>query len=279
MEALGYYNGKYGKLEEMTLPITDRAVYYGDGVYEAAPTRNGVIYGLEAHLDRLYRSAGLLRIEVPMDKDALRAELCSMLTHMDSDVNVFYWQVSRGTARRQHPFPEGKANLMMMITPYHFPDLEQRVKCISLEDTRFLHCNIKTLNLIPSIMAMQQAKEAGCYEAILHRGERVTECSKSNVHILKDGRLITAPTDNLILAGIARSHLLEACASLGIPVEERPYTLQNLMDADEIFITSSTSILRRAEMVDGVPAGAKDEKRFEQIKTYLWDRLLRETDA
>ncbi|MBQ4451938.1 MAG: aminotransferase class IV [Clostridia bacterium] len=280
MEALGYYNGAYGPLDEMTVPMTDRAVYYGDGVYEATPTRNKVIYALDAHVNRMLRSASLLRIDMPMDTEALKAELKRMVALVDGGDNVLYWQLSRGTARRAHPFPEGtKANLMMMITPYRFPDLTQYVKCITLEDTRFLHCNIKTLNLIPSIMAMQTAKEQGCYEAILHRGGRVTECSKSNVHILKDGRLITAPADNLILSGIARAHLLEACAALGIPAEERPYTVKELMRADEILITSSTSFLRRAVSVDGQDAGAKDPENFEALKSYVWTRFLRETSV
>ncbi len=279
MEALGYYNGKYGPLDEMTVPMCDRAVYYGDGVYEATPTRNHKIYALDAHVSRMLRSADFMRIGLPLSPEALREELQRMVALMDSGDNVLYWQLSRGTARRAHPFPEGKANLMMMITPYAFPDLNAKVGCITAEDTRFLHCNIKTLNLIPSILAMQRAKEAGCYEAILHRGERVTECSKSNVHIIKDGTLVTAPTDNLILPGIARSHLLEACGALGIPFEERPYTLDELRGADEILITSSTSFLRRCERVDGEAAGAKDEARFAALRDYVWNRFVKETDA
>ena len=278
MNALGYYNGSFGPLDEMTVPMTDRAVYYGDGVYEATPTRNFKIYAIDAHVDRMFRSASMLRIEMPLSKEELKSKLKSMMTHMDQGDNVLYWQVSRGTARRAHPFPEGKANLMMMITPYKFPDLKTNVSLMTEEDTRFLHCNIKTLNLIPSIMAMQKAKENGCYEAILHRGERVTECSKSNVSILKNGTLITAPTDNLILAGIARSHILEACKALGIPFEERPYTVSELMDADEVFTSSSTSFIRRAEKVDGEAHFMKDEATFDKIRTYVWDRFVKETN-
>ena len=280
MQALGYYNGKFGDLDSMQIPMTDRAVYYGDGVYEATPTRNHVIYAIDQHVDRMFRSASLLKIEMPLSKEELKAELNRMVAQVEQGDNVLYWQVSRGTARRAHPFPEGaQPNLMMMITPYKFPNLDDNVKCITEEDTRFLHCNIKTLNLIPSIMAMQKAKEAGCYEAILHRGERVTECSKSNVHILKDGKIISAPADNLILSGIARAHLFEVAGKLGIPVEERPYTVAELMQADEIFITSSTSFLRRAVMVDGQPAGGKDAARHELLKNAVWARFIEYTNA
>ncbi len=278
MQAIGYYNGEYGPLEEMKIPMLDRAVYYGDGVYEATPTRNGMIYALDAHIDRLYRSAAYLSITVPMDKQTLECELKRMVALMDTGDNVLYWQVSRGTARRAHPFPEGHANLMMMITPYTFPDLSEQVRCITREDTRFLHCNIKTLNLIPSVMAMQAARERGCYEAILHRNGRVTECSKSNVHILKDGCLISAPADNLILAGIARSHLFEVCGHLGIQVVERAYDVRELMEADEIFTTSSTSFIHRVTSVDGIAAGGRDSARFEALRDGVWGRFVKATD-
>ena len=280
MQALGYYNGKYGPLDEMTVPMTDRAVYYGDGVYEATPTRNHIIYAIDEHVERMFSSASLLRIDVPFTREELKSELNRMVHLVEQGDNVLYWQLSRGTARRAHPFPEGtKPNLMMMITPYKFPNLDEYVSAITEEDTRFLHCNIKTLNLIPSIMAMQKAKDAGCYEAVLHRNGRVTECSKSNVHILSGGRLITAPTDNLILPGIARRHLIEACGALGIPVEERPYDLDALRRADEIFITSSTSFIRRCVKLDGIAAGGRDKERFEMLKNYIWQRFVSRTDG
>lgn len=279
MKALGYYNGEYGPLDEMKVPMTDRAVYYGDGIYEATPARNGIVYALDAHVARMFRSMALLRIPAPMAQEDVKKELTKMLGHLDDEELLVYWQVSRGTGRRAHPFPDSKPNFMMMITPFTPPDLSVPVKCITEEDTRFLHCNIKTINLIPSIMAMQKAKEAGCYEAILHRAGRVTECSKSNVHILKNGTLVTAPADNLILSGIARMHLFEACEKLGIPVVERPYTVSELMEADEIFTSGSSSFLRRVVEVDGKMVGSKDEKNTLKLQTYIRNRYLSETNA
>lgn len=280
MQALGYYNHEFGPLDEMRVPMTDRAVYYGDGVYEATPTRNYVIYAIDEHVERMFSSASMLKINVPFTREELKSELKRMVGQMDQGENVLYWQLSRGTARRAHPFPENvKPNLMMMITPYSFPNLEECVSAITEEDTRFLHCNIKTLNLIPSIMAMQKAKEQGCYEAILHRHGRVTECSKSNVHILKDGCLVTAPLDNLILPGIARRHLIEACRACGIAVEEKAYDLDTLKNADEILITSSTSFLRRCVKIDGNSAGCRDKERFQALKNYVWDRFIKQTNG
>jgi len=279
MKALGYYNGSFGPLDEMKVPMTDRAVYYGDGVYEATVVRRKVIYALDAHIDRLFRSCALLRIVPPMDKDGMKEELQRMVNETDDEIVLLYWQISRGTGRRAHPFPESKANFMMMITPLALPNLGETVTCITKEDTRFLHCNIKTINLIPSIMAMQEAKDAGCYEAILHRSGRVTECSKSNVHILKNGTLITAPADNLILSGIARMHLMEACRALGVDVSERAYTVDELMDADEVLITSSTSFLRRCAEVDGKSVGCRLDETVKNLQNYVLNRFYTETNA
>ena len=112
----------------------------------------------------------------------------------------------------------------------------------------------------------QKAKEAGCQEAVFHRGDRVTECAHSNCHILKDGILYTAPADNLILPGIARAHLIHICKKLEIPVSETPYTLKEMMDADEIFFSSSSALTCRIGEIDGKKVGCKDEKTFARIR-------------
>ena len=148
-----------------------------------------------------------------------------------------------------------------------------------MEDTRFLHCNIKTLNLLPSVMAAQKAKEAGCQEAVFHRGGRVTECAHSNCHILKDGILYTAPADNLILPGIARAHLIRVCKKLEIPVSETPYTLKEMMDADEVLVTSSTKLCVAASEIDGTPVGGRAPEALKNILDAVMDEYMEETKA
>ncbi|MBR3640565.1 MAG: aminotransferase class IV [Oscillibacter sp.] len=279
MERLGYYNGRYGPLETMTVPMNDRACWFGDGVYDAGPARNYHIFAIDEHIDRFYRSAEALRIEVPMGKDELRQTLNTLVRELDSGDLVVYFQVTRGTAVRNHPFPDGPSNLWITMSPYEVSDCRTPVQLITLEDTRFLHCNIKTLNLIPSVMASQKAAEAGCAEAVFYRaGGRVTECAHSNVHILKDGVLRTAPTDNLILPGIARAHLLRACGALGIPYREEPFMLGDLFDADEVIITSSGHLCMRADRIDGKAVGGKDGADFERLREYLVGEFLAATD-
>lgn len=268
MKNLAYYNGQYGELEEMTIPFGDRVNFFGDGVYDATYSRNYKIFALDEHIDRLYNSAGLLRIEIAQTKEEMKAILNEMLSKMDTGSNFVYWQVTRGAGVRNHIFPQdgSKANLWINIFHKDLVDTYKKVKLITKEDTRFLHCNIKTLNLIPSVIASQEAHEQGCQETVLHRGDRVTECAHSNVHILKNGVLITAPTDHLILPGISRAHLINSCKRLGIPVDETPFTLKEMMEADEVIITSSGSLCLAAEMIDGQSVGGKDPVHLKMLQ-------------
>lgn len=281
MKTLGYYNGNYGPLEEMTVPMNDRACYFGDGVYEATLAKNGKIFALKEHLDRFFNSAGLLKIEIPYTREELTSILYDMLAKMDDSEIFIYWQVTRGTGIRQHQFPAAgtKANLWIFMKPGKHGDSSKRLKLTDMEDTRFLHCNIKTLNLLPSVMAAQKAKEAGCQEAVFHRGDRVTECAHSNCHILKDGIFYTAPADNLILPGIARAHLIRICKKLEIPVSETPYTLKEMMDADEVLVTSSTKLCVAANEIDGTPVGGRAPETLKNILDAVMDEYMEETKA
>jgi D-alanine transaminase len=279
MKNLAYYNGKIGELEEMTVPMGDRVCFFGDGVYDATYSRNYKIFSLDEHIDRFYRSAALLRIKIGMSKEELKSLLYELVNKMDDGENFVYFQATRGTGERNHLFPdEQNANIWVNIFHKNIVDVYKRVKLITLEDTRFFHCNIKTLNLIPSVIASQTAKEEGCDEAVLHRDGRITECAHSNVHILKDGKLITAPTDNLILAGIARAHIIRACHALGIEVEERPYTLCELRNSDEIIISSAGSLCLGADMLDGKAVGGKAPELLRSLQDYLLAEFIHETE-
>ncbi len=260
MKELGYYNGTWGPLDQMTVPMNDRASWFGDGVYDATYCRNYKIYMLDAHIDRFFRSAELLKIKIPMTREELATLLQEMVLNVDSHEQFVYWQVTRGyEGSRAHNFSEPAlpGNLWVALTLRPVVDTYKPVKLMTMEDTRFLHCNIKTINLIPAVMATHTASEAGCYEAVFHRGDRVTECAHSNVSILKNGVFRTAPTDNLILPGIARANLIRFCGQLGIPVVEEAFTLEELRDADEIIVSSSGAFCIAANELDGRPAGGK----------------------
>lgn len=277
MKTLGYYNGKFDEVENMMIPMNDRACYFGDGVYDATLARNYKIFAIDEHIDRFFNSAGLLRIEVPYSKAELKELLQEMVNKVETGNLFVYWQVTRGTGMRNHDFPETPANLWIMLKPAELKGMDEKIKLITLEDTRFFHCNIKTLNLIPSVMAAQKTKEAGCQEAVLHRNGRVTECAHSNVHIIQDGMLKTAPADNLILPGIARAHLIAMCKKLGIPVNESPYTVDELMKAEEVIVTSSSQLCMVAESVDGKPVGGRQPEMIAKLQQALLEEFYAAT--
>ncbi|WP_238916853.1 D-amino acid aminotransferase [Clostridium sp. YIM B02555] len=281
MENLGYYNGKFGLLEEMTVPMLDRVCYFGDGVYDATYSRNHKIFALDEHIERFYNSAGLLGIKIPYSKEQVKEILKEMVLKVDSGEQFVYWQITRGTGMRNHAFPgdEVPANLWIMLKPLNIKDMSKKLKLITLEDTRFLHCNIKTLNLLPSVIAAQKTEEAGCQEAVFHRGDRVTECAHSNVSIIKDGILKTAPTDNLILPGIARAHLIKMCKAFNIPVDETAFTLKELMEADEIIVTSSGQFCMATSEIDGKPVGGKAPELVKKLQAALLNEFLEETNV
>ena len=279
MNNLGYYNGEIDLIENMKIPMLDRCIYFGDGVYEATFAMNHIIFALEEHVERIYNNANLLKINIPYRKEEIKAILSDLAKKVDSDKQFVYWQITRGTALRTHTYPKDiKGNLLVYITPLNFIGMkDEKIKLITLEDTRFFHCNIKTINLLPNVMASQAAEELGCEEAILHRGDRVTEGSHSNVHIIKNGVLKTAPTDNLILPGITRRHVIDICNNNNIPVSEKVFTVKELMDADEILITSSTKLVRAAKEVDGITVGGNAPEIVKVIKEEYMKKILRET--
>lgn len=279
MNNLGYYNGEIDLIENMKIPMLDRCIYFGDGVYEATFAVNHIIFALEEHVERIYNNANLLKINIPYRKEEIKTILSDLAKKVDSDKQFVYWQITRGTALRTHAYPKDiKGNLLVYITPLNFIGMkDEKIKLITLEDTRFFHCNIKTINLLPNVMASQAAEELGCEEAILHRGDRVTEGSHSNVHIIKNGVLKTAPTDNLILPGITRRHVIDICNNNNIPVSEKVFTLKELMDADEILITSSTKLVRAAKEVDGITVGGNAPEIVKVIKEEYMKKILRET--
>ncbi len=279
MKTLGYYNGKIDELEQMTVPMLDRACYFGDGIYDVSYCRNYHIYALEEHVERFFQSAELLRIIPPLSKNELATLLNELVQKLDSPNQWIYCQLSRGTGLRSHAFLEDdRANLWIMLKPAEIRDTYKPMRCITLDDTRFYHCNIKTLNLIPNVLATQATIEAGVDECILHRGDIVTECAHSNISILKNGTLITHPADEMILAGTGRAHLIACCRSFGMPIQEKKYTLSELLDADEILITSASALCIQVIEVDGKMVGGKAPHTVRQLQDALLKDFIEKTN-
>ena len=270
MENLGYYNGKYGRIEEMQIPMLDRVCWFGDGIYDATYAHNHKIFDMDAHLDRFYNSARLLDINMPVERARLEKLLTELVRKVDSGDQFVYMQVTRGSGLRGHVYARDiQANLWITLTPCPVADTYKKIDLITYEDKRFEYCNVKTLNLIPSCLAATAAARAGCDEAIFHRGDIVTECAHSNCSIFRDGRVITHPLTDHILPGTARLRLLDFAERLGYGVEEREYTLEELMNADEIVVHSTGSFCLAAKTVDGKAVGGKAPEMLKRIQDAL----------
>ena len=281
MSAVGYYNGLIGPIDTMQIPMNDRAVYFGDGCYEACFAVNGRLFRGAEHIDRFYGSLEGLRIPFPMSRERLQTEINRTVAASGEKSVLLYWQVTRGTDRRHHAFPapDVQPNLLITATP-KTADLEGApMRLIIAPDIRYRMCHIKTLNLIPNILAIQGAKEAGADEAVLHRDGVVTEGSHTNIHILKDGVLYTHPADRDVLPGITRTVLLEICEHCGIPVSETPFTVDEMKRADEVLVTSSSLGINSVSSIDGMSVGGGAAETAAGIVSAYRIRFTEETGA
>jgi len=257
-----YLNGQYLPLEEARISPLDRGFLYGDGVYEVVHAYRGFPFRLEAHVSRLARSLGELRIEA--DPGVLRAIVPELLRRdsLGAGESLIYLQVTRGAApKRQHAFPPPGTAPTVFAFAWAFTPLPEwynpGVRLVTLPDDRWARCDIKTTALIANVMGHQRANEAGGHEGIFIRDGAVTEGTLSNVWAVFGGEVRTAPLSNLILPGVKRAVVLECCRNAGIPVREEPILAHELPAAEEVFVTSTVHDVAPASQVDGrkMPAG------------------------
>lgn len=260
MPDIGFVNGRFTPLSETMVPVEDRGYQFGDGVYEVIRTYNGVPFQLEAHLARLSRSARAIEITEPYSFSDWAKHIAQGVALAGYRESKVYVQVSRGVAPRDHIFPPSLAPTAVM-TIREMKALDSTlsangVPAITSDDLRWGRCDIKSINLLPNLLARQHAKAAGAFEAILHRAEAVTEGSVSNVMTVQAGVVITPPESSWILPGVTRSVVLELARKAGIPVQERPMSLGELRAATEIFLTGTTVEILSVIRLDGAPVGA-----------------------
>ncbi|PAF21567.1 D-amino-acid transaminase [Terribacillus saccharophilus] len=244
--------------ESLLYPFEERGLQFGDGVYEVIRIYQGTFDLLEEHIDRLYRSAEAIRLEVPFAKDALISSLHQLSEKNDVQTDAkLYLQITRGSAPREHSFPDVPSNFYAYIEPSERPvsSLQQGVRAVLADDIRWELCYIKSLNLLPNILAKQTAKEEGAFEAILHKNGTVTEGSSSNVFIIKDQILYTHPAAKNILHGCVRSRVLALAPKAELQVKETAFTTDQLLQADEVFITSTTSEIMPVIEIEGKQIG------------------------
>lgn len=278
MKRIGYFNGRIDDLDTMQIPLCDRSVFYGDAVYDAVLVLDRKCFALDLHLDRLYNSCALTQIQFRMPRQELEAEIEKLLEVSPMGQAMLYIQVTRGAAPRKHEFPaNAQPNLIMYTAPIQLPPKDKRASLASVEDLRFQYCNIKTTNLMPNVFAAQKATSLGATEALFHRGERVTEAAHSSILMLKDGALVVPPLDELILPGITRAIAVKLCEDNGIPVITRIFTVEELLEADEIILCSTTKNLIYVFEIDGKAVAGKDRPLAEKIQTLFLEEVRRQT--
>jgi len=264
MSATVYLNGQFVPYEEAKIPVEDRAFLFADGIYEVVRVYGGRPFDLEPHLTRLARSARELRLPEP-DLEGLTRVTHELIRRNGLEEGTLYYQITRGVhAPRAHAFPARPVEPTVLVlthplSPEAIAEGERRrqegVRAITVPEQRWARCDIKSVSLLPNVLAKQQAVEQGAYEALFVRDGFVIEGSSSNVFAVIDGAIVTYPACNYILNGIARQRVIRDARALGYTVLEQGIPLAALGRCQELFITSTTSEVMPVVAVDGKPIG------------------------
>ncbi len=256
MEPMAWINGDITHLAEATISLEDRGYLLGDGVYEVIRVYNGFTFYFQAHLERLHKSAEAIRIVLPFRDEDIKKAAATLLEKSGYKDAYIYIQVTRGSARRDHLFPEETKPLMVIyvrpLDPLLPLDQVKPVSSITLPDQRWLNCHIKTINLLPNLLARQKANESGAVEAILYRQDNtVTEGTRSNVFAVIEGVIRTHPESNLILSGVSRNIVVKIIKDLDMKLDEQSFNRNELKKASEVWITSTSLEVCPVDFLDG----------------------------
>lgn len=230
--------------EDTSVDIEDRGYQFGDGVYEVVRVYEGEVYELDSHVKRLFRSAKEIDLTLEYTIEELKNAIEKVIAENDVEDGGVYFQVTRGVAPRKHNYDRTvKSHLIAYPLYFTRPKEKQEtgVTAITVEDLRWLRCDIKSLNLLYNVMMKQKANDNDAFEGIFLRDGIVTEGTSTNVFIIKDGVYKTHPVNNMILNGITRQRILKLLKENDLDVKEVEFTKDELFEADEVFITSTTS--------------------------------------
>jgi len=257
---IAFVNGRFLPLVEAVVSIEDRGFQFGDGIYEVIRTYGGRPFELEAHLARLDRSARALDLRQPYSFQQWQQYVLEAVEKAAHPHAKIYLQVTRGVAPRDHVYAPDLVPTVVMtvreLVPLSPSKQETGVDTMTIEDGRWGRCDIKSVNLLANVLVRQQATKAKMFEAILVKDGAVTEGAVSNVMVVQDGVVVTAPEGPRILSGVTRSVVLEIARQEGLPIQERYPSKQDLYDADEVFLTGTTVEVLGVVRVDGKAIGA-----------------------
>jgi len=259
MSRIAYVNGRYLPMRAAKVHVEDRGYQFGDGVYEVCEVRGGRLIDERRHLDRLKRSLAELRIRLPMSPAALGIVLREVIAKNRIGYGIVYLQVTRGVARRDHAFPAPDVPQSVVVTARALNSARNEalaatgIAVVSVPDNRWGRVDIKTIGLLPNVLARQAAIERGVRDAwFVDKGGNVTEAASANAWIVTAaGTIVTRPADRAILRGITRTVVLEAIKAQGLAAKERAFTLEEAYAAREAFVTAASQIVLPVVRIDG----------------------------
>lgn len=257
-----YLNGEFMPIGEAKISVLDRGFIFGDGVYEVIPVYSRKAFRMTEHLRRLQHSLDGIKLPNPHSDAEWEHIIGELISRNDGEDQYLYLHITRGVAKRDHAFPNPPVapTVFAMISPLPAPPealLHSGISCITAPDNRWLRCDIKAIALLPNVLLRQMAVDAGCAETILIRdNEFMTEGAASNIFVVKGGKLLAPPKDNLMLPGITYDVVLEIAAANGIPHEVRRVMKEEVFAADELLLTSSTKEVLAITQLDGKPVGS-----------------------
>ena len=253
-----YYNGRFSRYEDTVIPLTDRALFFGDGVYDAAVGTGGGIYRFHEHYERLARGAKAVGLNFRLSEGELLEILLELIGLSGLQSYFLYFHLSAAGEIRKHERNFLTAtNLLATVKPWSMPTGAEAISVNTEEDIRHRLCNIKTLNLLPAVLASSRAVKSGCGECVFIKDGYVTECAHSNIFAVKNGRLITPRAGRSVLSGITRRAIIKIAKSHGIDTRIGGLTRDELLSADEAFVSSTSRICTRIDRINGCKIGEK----------------------
>jgi len=260
MPEIAWVNGRVTPLAEAVLPIDDRGTQYGDGVYEVLRSYGGRLFAPDRHFARLRRSAATIALPADPRVDVIESIVDDLVARAGFPESLVYVQVTRGTAPRSHLWPKGIVpNVVVTARPLAIDLARERregVAVVLRPDLRWGRCDVKSLNLLPNVLARSEAQAAGAFEAVfVDRDGRVTEATTANVFAVRGGALVTPPQKPQLLPGVTRSVLLDLARSVALPLREEEVTREAFLAADEAILSSTTAELLPIVRADGRPIG------------------------
>ena len=241
-----YFNGNFIPKENVKISPDDRGFLFADGAYEVICSYHGKLFRVEDHIKRMERSLRELKIIRPERLNYREvAEKLIQINNLIKEISLIYFQVTRGVMPRKHSFSGQKMSptVYACASPFEFPKekINKGARIILVPDIRWTRCDIKSIALLPNVLAQTEAKDKGAYEAVFVRDGKITEGSHTNIFAVFDGQLRTYPSSNYVLSGITRKVIFEFAKKLQIPVKENPISTEDLKKADEVIIVGTTS--------------------------------------